>query len=208
MGGEFSLFLIFPSAPGMLIPPLSFHSDPLHRAARSAHPPSSTARLPSAMMMEKQFREHDELRFSVRSAKAATRNWKQTTFHLVANSYSFPSQPSDEGYGKEDNEEDYEERLGQVPQWLDLKKIDQEVPRVMVHYGELATSLTGARTLGPSHRPLFSFSLPYFCNKKTHTDAGNFTRRRSLSPPTLVIAQRGLRHRDRCLAQCFPSHLQ
>ncbi|KIM38886.1 hypothetical protein M413DRAFT_419870 [Hebeloma cylindrosporum] len=62
---------------------------------------------------------------------AATRSWKQTTFHLVANSYPIPS---DAGYAEEESEEDYEERLGQVPQWLDMKKIDHEVPRFMIHH--------------------------------------------------------------------------
>ena len=170
MGGEFTFFLIFPAPGTMLRPlPLSFHSDPLHSAARAAHPPSSTGRLPTAAMMEKQFRQHDELRFSLRSAKAATRNWKQTTLHLVANSYSIPSQPSDEGYEKEDNEKDYEERLGQVPQWLDLKKIGQEASKVMVHHGELATSLARVvtiRSLGLCHRSLFLFLPSLFLQQK------------------------------------------
>ena len=119
-------------------------------------------------MIEKQFRQHDELRFSLRSAKAATSNWRQSTFHLVANSYSILSPLPDEGYEEEDNDEDYEERLGQVPQWLDLKKIGQEVPRVMVHHGESATSLTGslARGFWSLSQAIILFFLLIFATKK------------------------------------------
>jgi hypothetical protein len=81
---------------------------------------------------ERQYRQHDELRFSLRSALAATKTWKQSTFHLVANSYSKPSSPFEVN----------EKRLGQIPQWLDLGKIAEEVPSVVLHHGGYTISLT------------------------------------------------------------------
>ncbi|KAF8965598.1 hypothetical protein BDZ97DRAFT_1811431 [Flammula alnicola] len=108
-------------------------SDPLHLAAREAHPippPKPPQLQPSSANKEKQYRQHDELRYSVRSATAATKSWKRSTFHLVANSYSLPLPPY-EGEGKDVR---YGLRLGQVPQWLDLWKIGDEAPSLTIHH--------------------------------------------------------------------------
>ncbi|KAF8884732.1 hypothetical protein CPB84DRAFT_1734273 [Gymnopilus junonius] len=105
-------------------------SDPLHRAAREAHPLAAPQRPPSSSNMEKQFRQHDELRYSLRSAKTATAGWKQSMFHLVANSFSLPLPPY-EGEGKGVK---YGIRLGQVPQWLDLWMADDQAPSLTLHH--------------------------------------------------------------------------
>ena len=115
----------------------SIPSDPLHRAAREVHAPAKT--------LERQYREHDELRYSLRAAQSATRGWKETRFHLVANSYAMPSFPSDGKDGEEEQEKE-EFRLGQVPQWLDLMKASEESPKVMVHYGQFSFPLVPSLT--------------------------------------------------------------
>ena len=111
----------------------SIPSDPLHRAAREVHAPAKT--------LERQYREHDELRYSLRAVQSATRGWKETRFHLVANSYAMPSFPSDDGKDGKEEQEKEEFRLGQVPQWLDLMKASEESLKVMVHYGQFSFPL-------------------------------------------------------------------
>ena len=121
----------------------SIPSDLLHRAAREVHAPAKT--------LERQYREHDELRYSLRSAQSATRGWKETRFHLVANSYAMPPFPSDDGKDGEEEQEEF--RLGQVPQWFDLMKASEESPKVTVHYGQFSFPLvppfTETRILSP-----------------------------------------------------------
>ncbi|EIN08240.1 hypothetical protein PUNSTDRAFT_134631 [Punctularia strigosozonata HHB-11173 SS5] len=92
-------------------------SDPLHAAARAEHAaeqPKDAGRL-GAMNAQagalKQYREHGELLYSMRSVRDATRDWAASRWHLVTNSYDAPE-------GAELGERD--KRLGQVPQWMDL----------------------------------------------------------------------------------------
>ncbi|PPQ65809.1 hypothetical protein CVT26_000394 [Gymnopilus dilepis] len=109
-------------------------SDPLHRAARESHPPpvlsSRPQRLPTSSNVEKQYRQHDELRYSLRSARKATAGWRESMFHLVANSFSIPLPP----YEGEGSDFRYGIRLGQVPQWLDLWTSDEGSPSITVHH--------------------------------------------------------------------------
>ncbi|KDR71214.1 hypothetical protein GALMADRAFT_143926 [Galerina marginata CBS 339.88] len=113
-------------------------SDPLHRAARKANVPAkfSVIQQTSAVMLERQYRQHDELRYSLRSAKSATSSWKGSRFHLVANSYYMPLSQSRDFDAIDGDEEEEREglRLGQVPQWLDLTKTGERVPKLVVHY--------------------------------------------------------------------------
>ncbi|KAF9019371.1 hypothetical protein BDZ89DRAFT_1043931 [Hymenopellis radicata] len=74
-------------------------SDLLHQASRS-HFIEETGHHP----LNARFREHDELRHSVRSAYEATQKWRNNTWHIITADIEDP--------------EDATQRLGLVPQWL------------------------------------------------------------------------------------------
>ncbi|KAJ7733077.1 hypothetical protein DFH07DRAFT_846063 [Mycena maculata] len=79
-------------------------SDPLHRQARQellakTHYKTKDAR----------FREHDELRYSLRAARNATASWPNSTWHVITADVPDPDETDDN------------RRLGLVPQWLDIE---------------------------------------------------------------------------------------
>ncbi|KAJ6480345.1 hypothetical protein C8R45DRAFT_905884 [Mycena sanguinolenta] len=79
-------------------------SDPLHQKARQGLLMSTKYKTKEA-----RFREHDELRYSLRSARIATATWPNSTWHLVTADVAAPTAS------------DYDRRLGLVPQWLDIE---------------------------------------------------------------------------------------
>ncbi|KAJ7176967.1 hypothetical protein C8R46DRAFT_1346882 [Mycena filopes] len=88
-------------------------SDPVHQAQRTAHrTPLAKGEKPPAAA---RFREHDELRYSLRAARNATRRWPGgTIFHIVTGDVESPLElGEDQGQPQQ--------RLGLVPQWLDLE---------------------------------------------------------------------------------------
>ncbi|KAJ7758656.1 hypothetical protein B0H16DRAFT_1535207 [Mycena metata] len=105
-------------------------SDPVHQAQRMAHLTTGGSSAPPAAA---RFREHDELRYSLRAARDATRRWPGgSTFHVVSGDVAYPDLPlqSHSGLGEEEgktgedepeHEQERQQRLGLVPQWLDLK---------------------------------------------------------------------------------------
>ncbi|KAF7288869.1 hypothetical protein MIND_01402700 [Mycena indigotica] len=83
------------------------------------------------------FREHDELRYSLRAARQATKGWPHSAWHLVTADVKTPNETRldsmshyeraavsiarDDEMGIVGNgEESREKRLGLVPQWLDI----------------------------------------------------------------------------------------
>ncbi|KAJ7028293.1 hypothetical protein C8F04DRAFT_1119547 [Mycena alexandri] len=100
-------------------------SDPVHQAQRTSHLTGGGSSSPLAAA---RFREHDELRYSLRAARNATSLWSgSTTFHIVSgdvahlnlplHSHSVVGEDSEAG----EDEHEQQQRLGLVPQWLDLK---------------------------------------------------------------------------------------
>ncbi|KAJ7020020.1 hypothetical protein C8F04DRAFT_1145945 [Mycena alexandri] len=84
------------------------------------------------------FRQHDELRYSMRSAFANTKSWKHSVWHVVTADVPDPDAFDDA------------ERLGLVPQWLDVETAwaggkNAEPPVYLYHDSELfrLTSLPG-----------------------------------------------------------------
>ncbi|KAJ7130267.1 hypothetical protein C8R44DRAFT_978397 [Mycena epipterygia] len=79
-------------------------SDALHQKARNDLLATIKYRTKEA-----RFREHDELRYSLRAARKATASWPKNTWHVVTADVPDPSAV------------DYHRRLGLVPQWLDIE---------------------------------------------------------------------------------------
>ncbi|KAJ7267659.1 hypothetical protein B0H12DRAFT_1229947 [Mycena haematopus] len=84
------------------------------------------------------FRQHDELRYSLRSAFKNTKSWKDSVWHIVTADVPDPDAFDDA------------QRLGLVPQWLDLESAwaggeNEEPPVYLYHDSELfrLTTLPG-----------------------------------------------------------------
>ncbi|KAJ7360762.1 hypothetical protein DFH08DRAFT_842240 [Mycena albidolilacea] len=102
-------------------------SDPLHYKARQKALANITV---NRKPKEARFREHDELRYSLRSVRKATSSWKYTAVHLVTADIN-PEDPSNP-----------DGRLGLVPQWLNMDSIlprseDGPMPVYLHHDSEL-----------------------------------------------------------------------
>lgn len=73
------------------------------------------------------FRQHDELRYSLRSAFKNTKSWKHSVWHIVTADVPDP------------DEFDDSQRLGLVPQWLDLESAwaggENGEPPVYLYHG-------------------------------------------------------------------------
>ncbi|KAJ7718425.1 hypothetical protein B0H16DRAFT_1700664 [Mycena metata] len=83
---------------------------------------------------EARFREHDELRYSLRSVRNATATWPNSTWHIVTADIPEPS--------ANDTALDRPLRLGQVPQWLDIecafdRSADGQPPIRWHHHSQL-----------------------------------------------------------------------
>ncbi|KAF7362648.1 hypothetical protein MVEN_00613900 [Mycena venus] len=106
-------------------------SDPLHVKAR--------AELLAAMnytTTEARFREHDELRYSLRAARLATESWPHTRWHVVTADVPHPNP----------NNTDHGGRLGLVPQWLDIQcafRSSDHHPSIHLHHDTEIFRLTG-----------------------------------------------------------------
>ncbi|KAJ6576158.1 hypothetical protein DFH09DRAFT_1150528 [Mycena vulgaris] len=112
-------------------------SDPRHYAARKKALANLTwAR--GTQPKEARFREHDELRYSLRSIRKATASWKYTAVHLVTADVN-PEDP-----------EIPDTRLGLVPQWLNMDFVPSRSvdgpPPVYLHHDSQLFRLTGSPT--------------------------------------------------------------
>lgn len=109
------------------------YSDPLHEIARRPFlpPPDPKAKLTN--QGTRQYREHDELRYSMRSVAAATDDWSARRWHVVSNSYLVPANGGTALADSNETALRQERRLGQVPQWLDLDKAQTE--QLHFHHG-------------------------------------------------------------------------
>ncbi|KAG8712426.1 Xanthine phosphoribosyltransferase 1 [Ceratobasidium sp. 395] len=107
-------------------------TDPLHFRARRIAEMSEVrfVELPRGAKKvgaeDRLFREHDELRHSIRSVQANFRGSK--AYHILASDFPFPVC----------NSSDPSVRLGQVPQWLALDKrwVDKEINLDLIHHSE------------------------------------------------------------------------
>ncbi|KAJ7486619.1 hypothetical protein FB451DRAFT_1227651 [Mycena latifolia] len=104
-------------------------SDPLHHKVRQkalANLNFASIHATNPKPKEARFREHDELRYSLRSVRKATSSWKYTAVHLVTADVN-PEDPSNP-----------DGRLGLVPQWLNMDFIpprsDAGPPPVYLHH--------------------------------------------------------------------------
>ncbi|KAJ7474887.1 hypothetical protein FB451DRAFT_1397765 [Mycena latifolia] len=82
-------------------------SDALHQQARKELLETTHYRTKEA-----RFREHDELRYSLRAARNATMSWPNSTWHIITADVPDPNTNS--------SASDHKRRLGLVPQWLDI----------------------------------------------------------------------------------------
>ncbi|KAF7372085.1 hypothetical protein MVEN_00066800 [Mycena venus] len=91
-------------------------SDPLHRKARQAllNATKHTAK-------EARFREHDELRYSLRAARNATAGWPNGTWHIITADVPEPAPTTATNNNSTLAPPDQTRRLGLVPQWLDIE---------------------------------------------------------------------------------------
>ncbi|KAJ7042165.1 hypothetical protein C8F04DRAFT_1295066, partial [Mycena alexandri] len=83
-------------------------SDALHQKARKELLSATNYKTKDA-----RFREHDELRYSLRSVRNATATWPNSTWHIITADVPEPN--------VNDTVLDTSRRLGLVPQWLDIE---------------------------------------------------------------------------------------
>ncbi|KAJ7841076.1 hypothetical protein B0H14DRAFT_2783647 [Mycena olivaceomarginata] len=134
-------------------------SDPLHAAARQ-----SLLATTHYKTKEARFREHDELRYSLRAARAATRGWPNATWHVVTADVPAPgvddgvdTNIANNGSGAADiniasrkSEDSNQRRLGLVPQWLDIEcafygcpEGNEQAPPIRLQHDAQLFRLTG-----------------------------------------------------------------
>ncbi|KAJ7698256.1 hypothetical protein B0H17DRAFT_1196847 [Mycena rosella] len=110
-------------------------SDVLHQKARGELLAATKYKTKDA-----RFREHDELRYSLRSARNATASWPNSTWHVITADVPDPSLNS--------TSPDYEHRLGLVPQWLDVECTfqcgEEGNPRILLQHDTQLFRLTGS----------------------------------------------------------------
>ncbi|KAJ6586004.1 hypothetical protein B0H19DRAFT_1250747 [Mycena capillaripes] len=105
-------------------------SDPLHVEARAELSAATNYTTTKA-----RFREHDELRYSLRAARLATESWPHTRWHVVTADVPHPNP----------NTTDHGRRLGLVPQWLDINCAfhSPDHPSIYLHHDTEIFRLTG-----------------------------------------------------------------
>ncbi|KAJ7719162.1 hypothetical protein B0H14DRAFT_3010219 [Mycena olivaceomarginata] len=135
------------------------HTTPLHAAARQ-----SLLATTHYKTKEARFREHDELRYSLRAARAATRGWPNATWHVVTADVPAPgvddgvdtnianngSGAADINIGSRKSEDSNQRRLGLVPQWLDIEcafygcpEGNEQAPPIRLQHDAQLFRLTG-----------------------------------------------------------------
>ncbi|KAF8893659.1 hypothetical protein CPB85DRAFT_1257536 [Mucidula mucida] len=111
-------------------------TDPLHVKARS--------RFTGVEQASARFRDHDELRYSLRAAAKATEGWAESTWHIITADF-----------------EDGVRRVGQMPQWLDF---NASAPGIWLHHPTLSNPsyLTWIRTSFLTISPTSAFHSPLY----------------------------------------------
>ncbi|KAJ7453047.1 hypothetical protein B0H11DRAFT_1741585 [Mycena galericulata] len=108
-------------------------SDPLHQEARTA-----LSKVMNYTTAEGRFREHDELRYSLRAAYDATASWPDSRWHVVTADVPHPNAH---------NSSAPQRRLGLVPQWLDIECALQgpdDQPAIHLHHDSQIFRLTSS----------------------------------------------------------------
>ncbi|KAJ7791563.1 hypothetical protein B0H13DRAFT_2172903 [Mycena leptocephala] len=126
-----------------------------HKARRKA---LALANIPATRKpKEARFREHDELRYSLRSVRKATASWKHTAVHLVTADIN-PEDPSNP-----------DGRLGLVPQWLNMGSIrprsEDGPPPIYLHHDSEIFHLIPTGPGKPSSEKVYAWrnkTLPTF----------------------------------------------
>ncbi|KAF8127730.1 hypothetical protein K438DRAFT_2032918 [Mycena galopus ATCC 62051] len=132
-------------------------SDPLHQKSREALLTSTKYKTKEA-----RWREHDELRYSLRAARDATASWPNSTWHIVSADVPHPDAQSSPSFfdtdGRDDTEVDDEanslDRLGLIPQWLDIECAfygcpdPEPQPPIRLHHDTQIFRLTGRPGVG------------------------------------------------------------
>ncbi|KAJ7779505.1 hypothetical protein DFH07DRAFT_730162 [Mycena maculata] len=106
-------------------------SDPLHQESRTA-----LSRAMQHTPADARFREHDELRYSLRAARDATAGW-DTVWHIITADVLHPNATT---------HANDQLRLGLVPQWLDIQcALDgpNGQPPILLHHDTQVFRLTG-----------------------------------------------------------------
>ncbi|KAJ7646076.1 hypothetical protein DFH06DRAFT_1211076 [Mycena polygramma] len=106
-------------------------SDPLHVKARG----ELLAAL-NYTTADARFREHDELRYSLRAAHVATKSWPRNRWHIITADVPHPNP----------NMTDHAGRLGLVPQWLNIQCAfhnPSHQPSIHLHHDTDIFRLTG-----------------------------------------------------------------
>ncbi|KAJ7747945.1 hypothetical protein DFH07DRAFT_574174 [Mycena maculata] len=150
-------------------------SDPLHEKARMELE-GATNYNPA----EARFREHDELRYSLRAAHDATAGWLDTIVHIVTPDVPHPDTETQDALNTTSADQ---RRLGLVPQWLDIRRAfngsDGEPP-IILHHDSQVFRLTGrpGATLTPADatdwlgKVLPSFNSHAIESQLAHLDPG------------------------------------
>ncbi|KAK7052590.1 hypothetical protein R3P38DRAFT_2502174 [Favolaschia claudopus] len=92
-------------------------SDSLHQKSRQTLLDS----MPKYRTKDARFREHDELRYSLRAARNATASWPNSTWHIITADVPDPRRPKSILDRRDDLQQSSDRRLGLVPQWLDIE---------------------------------------------------------------------------------------
>ncbi|KAJ7036432.1 hypothetical protein C8F04DRAFT_1095488 [Mycena alexandri] len=140
-------------------------SDPLHYDVRKKALVNTPAR---RRPKEARFREHDELRYSLRSIHKATSSWKHTTVHLVTADVN-PGDP-----------ENPNRRLGLVPQWLNIEFVpprsEHGPPPVYLHHDSELFRLIPTGGRNPTSEEVDSWrnkTLPTFNSQAVESQLPN-----------------------------------
>ncbi|KAJ7100361.1 hypothetical protein C8R44DRAFT_747419 [Mycena epipterygia] len=127
--------------------------DPLHHKARI----KAQADIDTPRPKEQRFREHDELRFSLRSIRKATSSWKHTAIHIISADMNPENPINPDG------------RLGLVPQWLNMNfnpsRSEHGPPPIYLHHDSELFHLTPTGARKPSINEVYAWrnkTLPTF----------------------------------------------
>ncbi|KAJ7259134.1 hypothetical protein B0H12DRAFT_1109015 [Mycena haematopus] len=128
-------------------------SDPRHHKARKTALADIRTRKPK----EARFREHDELRFSLRSIRKASFSWKYTAMHIVAADVNA------------ENPTNTDARLGLVPQWLNMEfnpsRSEFGPPPIYLHHDSQLFHLIPTGPTKPTSEQVYAWrnkTLPTF----------------------------------------------
>ncbi|KAJ7467339.1 hypothetical protein B0H11DRAFT_2197312 [Mycena galericulata] len=120
-------------------------SDPLHQETRT-----TLSKGMDYTTADVRFREHDELRYSLRAAHATTSSWPDTRWHVVTADVPHPD--------VHNSSSAHQRRLGLVPQWLDIDS-DSQIFRLTSSPGTTVTPADASEWLDKTVPSLNSHAI-------------------------------------------------